>query len=97
MYGIVKQSDGYIWVYSEPGEGTSFKIYLPRIEEVGQTTALERTPDVAAIPRGYETVLLVEDENGVRQLARQYLETSGYKVIEASNGNQSFGIGGQLQ
>jgi two-component system cell cycle sensor histidine kinase/response regulator CckA len=89
VYGIVKQSDGYIWVYSEPGEGTSFKIYLPRIEEVGKTTALERAPDIAALPRGYETVLLVEDENGVRELARQYLETSGYKVIEASNGNEA--------
>ncbi len=89
VYGIVKQSDGYIWVYSEPGEGTSFKIYLPRIEEVGKATALDRTPDAAALPRGFETVLLVEDENGVRELARQYLETSGYKVIEASNGNEA--------
>ena len=89
VYGIVKQSDGYIWVYSEPGEGTSFKIYLPRIEEVGKASALDRAPDTAALPRGFETVLLAEDENGVRELARQYLETSGYKVIEASNGNEA--------
>src|SRR6202030_2961931 len=83
VYGIVKQSDGYIWVYSEPDAGTSFKIYLPRIEEVSATGVLERVPDAAAVPRGFETVLLVEDENGVRELARQYLETSGYKVIQA--------------
>jgi PAS domain S-box-containing protein len=89
VYGIVKQSDGYIWVYSEPGKGTSFKIYLPRIEEVGSSGGVDRAIGAVDIPRGFETVLLVEDENGVRELARQYLETSGYKVIEASNGNEA--------
>ena len=89
VYGIVKQSDGYIWVYSEPGKGTSFKIYLPRIEEVGTTGVPDRALVAGPVPRGFETVLLVEDENGVRELARQYLETSGYKVIPASNGNEA--------
>jgi CheY-like chemotaxis protein len=93
VYGIVKQSDGYIWVYSEPGKGTTFKIYLPRIEEVGEAGALDRSShDSGAVPRGFETVLLVEDENGVRELARQYLETGGYKVIQASNGNEALEI-----
>ena len=89
VYGIVKQSDGYIWVYSEPGEGTSFKIYLPRIEEVSATEVPDRAPEAVSIPRGAETVLLAEDEDGVRELARQYLETSGYKVLQASNGSEA--------
>jgi CheY-like chemotaxis protein len=85
VYGIVKQSGGYIWVYSEPGHGTSFKIYLPRIEDQS-ATALREPVEVAALPRGSETVLLVEDEKGVRELAREYLQMSGYSVLEAPDG-----------
>jgi two-component system, cell cycle sensor histidine kinase and response regulator CckA len=87
VYGIVKQSGGYIWVYSEPGGGTSFKIYLPRIEE--ERANAVRNPRTAskALPRGCETVLLVEDEDGVRQLAREYLEMNGYTVIAAEDGH----------
>jgi len=86
VYGIVKQSGGYIWVYSEPGQGTSFKIYLPRIEEESVESTRERRSGSEALPRGSETVLLVEDEKGVRELAREYLEMSGYSVIEAEDG-----------
>jgi len=82
----VKQSGGYVWVYSEPGHGTTFKIYLPRIEE--ELSAPSRVRDKAgALPRGSEVVLLVEDEAGVRELAREYLEMSGYTVIVAPDGH----------
>jgi len=87
VYGIVKQSGGYVWVYSEPGRGTSFKIYLPRIEEQQTASGRDRKPDFQSLPRGSETVLLVEDEKGVRELAREYLEMSGYSVLEAENGH----------
>jgi PAS domain S-box-containing protein len=88
VYGIVKQSGGYIWVYSEVGRGTTFKIYLPRVASIGEPAA-----QVAAAPVEYrkvepgtETILLVEDEANLRYLARQYLEKQGYKVIEAADG-----------
>ncbi len=88
VYGIVKQSGGYIWVHSEVGRGTTFKIYLPRVAATGEPAA-----QVAAAPvefrkvePGTETILLVEDEANLRYLARQYLEKQGYKVIEAADG-----------
>jgi CheY-like chemotaxis protein len=88
VYGIVKQSGGYVWVYSEPGHGATFKIYLPRIEEAGAAPLAREPSETRALPRGSsEMVLLVEDERGVRELAREYLETSGYRVIEAENGH----------
>jgi two-component system cell cycle sensor histidine kinase/response regulator CckA len=94
VYGIVKQSGGYVWVYSEPGQGTSFKVYLPRIEE-GVTNA-GRDGKIAAtpMPRGSETILLVEDEKGVRELAREYLHTCGYNVVEAEDGHTALEIAG---
>jgi len=87
VYGIVKQSGGYVWVYSEPGRGTSFKIYLPRIEDEEGDRGRDRRTEVRSIERGSETILLVEDEKGVRELAREYLEMSGYTVIEAEDGH----------
>src|SRR6202050_433094 len=87
VYGIVKQSGGYIWVYSEPGHGTTFKIYLPRIEDETASAGRDRSPAAAALPRGSEVILLVEDEAGVRELAREYLEMSGYTVIVAPDGH----------
>ncbi len=86
VYGIVKQSGGYIWVYSEPGQGTTFKIYLPRVQGAGGVTDRDRPGEIQAALRGSEVVLLVEDEAGVRELAREYLETSGYTVLEARDG-----------
>ena len=85
VYGIVKQSGGFIWVYSEPGQGTSFKVYLPRVEEPAEPAA---APASTVEPlRGRETVLVVEDEASVRMVARQVLERYGYAVLEAPNGD----------
>ena len=83
VYGIVKQSGGFIWVYSEPGHGATFKIYMPVVEEVSRTSGIE---EAAARAVGSETVLLSEDDDKVRSLARIVLETRGYKVLETRNG-----------
>jgi hypothetical protein len=84
VYGIVKQSGGFIWVYSEVDQGTSFKIYLPRVDQVEEHPGIPRP--ISEIPKGTETVLLAEDEQDVREIARQFLETGGYEVIEAKDG-----------
>jgi DNA-binding response OmpR family regulator len=87
VYGIVKQSGGYIWVYSEAGKGTTFKIYLPRVAEAAESTEQVAVPaESAAAEPGTETILLVEDEANLRYLARQFLEKQGYRVIEAADG-----------
>ena len=83
VYGIVKQSGGHISVYSEPDRGTTFKIYLPRVEEVGQSVRKEKPR--GEVPRGSEIILLVEDEEGVLALAQTMLEAQGYTVLAASN------------
>jgi CheY-like chemotaxis protein len=81
VYGIVRQSGGHIWVYSEPGQGTTFKIYLPR---AGQAARLQQPASSPAESlRGSETILLVEDEESLRELTRSQLEGGGYKVLEA--------------
>jgi len=84
VYGVVKQSGGFIWVYSELGKGTSFKIYLPRVDQP-EDKAISALP-FAEAPRGTETILLAEDEQDVREVAREFLESGGYTVIEACNG-----------
>jgi two-component system, cell cycle sensor histidine kinase and response regulator CckA len=91
VYGIVKQSGGYIWVYSEPAHGTAFKIYLPRID----ASAKEIRPDELQpeLFRGTETILLVEDEPSVRTLTRNLLEQSGYTVLAAENGAHAMEAG----
>jgi len=88
VYGIVKQSNGHIWVYSEPGHGTTFKIYLPMVEEVVEL-AEERTPVAAISQTGVEAVLLVEDNDDVRDLARRVLLQHGYSVLEARDGEEA--------
>jgi two-component system cell cycle sensor histidine kinase/response regulator CckA len=90
VYGVVKQSGGFIWVYSELGKGTSFKIYLPRVDQpVEQGEAA--LPFVEA-PRGTETVLLAEDEQDVRDVAREFLESAGYTVIQARDGEDALRV-----
>lgn len=90
VYGIVKQSGGNIWVYSEPGRGTTFKIYFPLVEE--EATAAAAKPMSATFRFGTETILLVEDEEVVRNLSREVLEACGYRVIEAVNGIEALKI-----
>jgi hypothetical protein len=84
VYGIVKQSGGYIWVYSEPARGTTVKVYLPRVPGVAEAAAPAPVPTV--VRGGHETVLLVEDAAPVRTLARRSLEARGYRVLDASDG-----------
>jgi two-component system, cell cycle sensor histidine kinase and response regulator CckA len=83
VYGIVKQAGGFIWVYSEPGQGTSFKIYLPAVETPAERTTVASG---APAPRGTETVLLVEDAAAVRAVTKQVLVRQGYTVLEAPDG-----------
>lgn len=85
VYGIVKQSGGYIWCYTEINRGTTFKIYFPRVEEKSEATPHKHIFTKNAL-RGTETVLVVEDEDAVRQLVSNILEMKGYNVLQASNG-----------
>jgi PAS domain S-box-containing protein len=83
VYGVVKQSGGYVSVYSEVGRGTSFKIYLPRTDEPQLSVSANLATESE---RGWETILLVEDAQPVRELASELLESNGYKVLQAANG-----------
>jgi len=91
VYGIIKQSGGNVWVYSESGKGTTFKVYLPQVED--QVAPREDSKADATIKRGCETVLLVEDEELVRKLAGDLLEESGYVVLSASGGEEAISFG----
>jgi PAS domain S-box-containing protein len=93
VYGVVKQNDGYIRVYSEPGKGTTFRIYFPRVEAAAQPSSA--TSAAATLLRGTETVLLVEDEPGLRTLARECLEDHGYTVLEAADGKAALALARQ--
>ncbi|RLF59742.1 MAG: hypothetical protein DRN37_03560, partial [Thermoplasmata archaeon] len=86
-FGIVKQNNGLIWVYSEEGKGTTFKIYLPRSEKQSETSGQEKRP----LPqiRGTETILLVEDEEALRDLAKRMLGEYGYTVVFAGDGEEA--------
>ncbi len=89
VYGIVKQSDGYVWVYSEPGQGSTFKIYLPLTDEVVRPP---EEPVAARPPAGAASVLVVEDEPRVRGIARRALEQAGYRVLEAESGPEAVAL-----
>jgi two-component system, cell cycle sensor histidine kinase and response regulator CckA len=90
VYGIIKQSDGYVFVQSELGRGTVFTIYFPRVDEPSE--AHGATPVSLAASGGSETILLVEDEDSVRQLVRETLESRGYRVLEAANGDAALAL-----
>jgi PAS domain S-box-containing protein len=90
VYGIVKQSGGYVWVYSEVGKGATFKLYFPRNDGAGKETETEA--DGGSSPSGRETVLVVEDEDVVRELIRQILEESDYTVITAPDGEEAIEV-----
>jgi two-component system, cell cycle sensor histidine kinase and response regulator CckA len=90
VYGIVKQSEGYIWVYSEPGQGATFKIYLPRVE-MQTETEVAKAP-AAVSNQGNETILLVEDDAQVRELTRTVLESRGYHVLEVEDSLKVVGL-----
>jgi CheY-like chemotaxis protein len=89
VYGVVKQSGGYIWVYSEVGHGSTFKIYLPQVTAEVDKPSERETPRVSV---GTETILFVEDEQSVRELVCDCLSSAGYRVLEASEGVQALEV-----
>jgi two-component system, cell cycle sensor histidine kinase and response regulator CckA len=91
VYGIVKQSGGYVWAESTPGQGTTFTVGLPLVQAVRESAAVE-SPETEAPPEPGGTVLVVEDEEGVRQLAGRMLGARGYRVLEARNGAEALTI-----
>jgi PAS domain S-box-containing protein len=92
VYGIIKQSGGYIWVYSEPGQGTTFKIYFPQVEQPVQALGVEKRPS-SSVQQGSETVLLVEDDPQLRELTSSVLTQCGYKVLVAGSPEEGLAIG----
>jgi CheY-like chemotaxis protein len=91
VYGIVKQSGGFVWVYSDPGHGSTFRIYLPRVEEPLSARRDSGTPRRTP-PKGTETILLVEDDEAVRRFVRDVLVRNGYTVLEAASGGEAVNV-----
>jgi PAS domain S-box-containing protein len=96
VYGIIRHSEGHISVYSEPGKGTTFKVYLPRVDHAVELIAPTQVP-VDELSRGSETILLAEDEEAVRSFARELLESRGYQVLEAKGGHEALEVGGRYK
>ncbi|HYU52809.1 MAG TPA: PAS domain S-box protein, partial [Gemmatimonadaceae bacterium] len=92
VYGIVKQSGGYVWIYSEPGQGTTLKLYFPEVSAAAAFKTGEYTVAAKEAARGSETILLVEDEDAVRGLTSRILEKQGYRVIVAQHGREAMDI-----
>ena len=90
IYGIVKQNNGFIWVYSEPGQGTTFKVYLPEVKKDADLEKKEQTP--VDNPGGSETVLIVEDNDLLRNFAQKALRGYGYRVMDAENGEDALSV-----
>jgi two-component system, cell cycle sensor histidine kinase and response regulator CckA len=90
VYGIVKQSDGYIWVYSELGKGATFKVYLPQVNATAEVA--QREPAQTSTSQGKETILLVEDDPQVRELTHDVLIARGYTVLSAEQPNRALAI-----
>jgi two-component system cell cycle sensor histidine kinase/response regulator CckA len=95
VYGVVRQFDGHIWVYSEPGHGTTFKIYLPRTSQTPEV--MKSNNRLSRTIRGTETILLVEDEEALRELTRSLLADQGYNVLEASRPERAIEIAKQYE
>jgi PAS domain S-box-containing protein len=92
VYGIVKQGGGTIFVYTEPGKGTTFKVYFPRVAGTAEQQALAASPDETELPAGTESVLVVEDDELMRELTVRILQDAGYRVIEAKNAEAALEI-----
>src|SRR2546428_5415077 len=90
VYGIVKQNHGFMWVYSEPGKGSIFKIYLPHVDVAAHSN--ESLQPSEGPSGGAETILLVEDEADLRNVCRVYLEGKGYTVLDADNAKEAMNI-----
>ena len=90
VYGIVKQNNGFVWVYSEPGRGSTFKVYLPKVKGDAEPKEKEQSP--VDDPIGSETVLIVEDDYGLRKFAQEVLRNYGYRVIVAENGEDALRV-----
>ena len=95
VYGVVKQSGGWIWVSSEVGKGTTFQICLPQVEE--QAVPAKPARSNAPVPRGSETILVVEDQDGIRRLAVEFLHGLGYTVLQASQGEEALKLLGECR
>jgi signal transduction histidine kinase/ActR/RegA family two-component response regulator/HAMP domain-containing protein len=92
VYGIVKQHDGWVEVSSEPGKGTTFDIMFPANNEASPTSKKEASPDDALVAGGTETILIVEDEEILREMAREILQNYGYNILEATSGREAFDV-----
>ncbi|MDA8020103.1 MAG: PAS domain S-box protein [Thermoanaerobaculia bacterium] len=91
VYGIVKQSDGFIWIYSEPGLGTTFRVYLPRVEELAESPVVGPETPMPERPSG-ETVLVVEDQPALRKMIGELLQRAGFRVLRAENADKALSV-----